>query len=475
MNRFVGVCGWFISCVFLSVISASALAHHSFATEYRVDARQNFVGTVTQLRYSNPHIELYVTDDSGTLWNLQAQSVAALQSLGWDANAIAVGDRINARGYPSRSGSLRMYLVNLTLDSGREFSVIREGASSAASVAASIPDGFVVGMPADAELLQSLTGTWAFDVDKPLPGAPLPLRFEGSADLLTAYLDFESLPVEVSADQFRILLQRENAGGFGVTLELVGRLQNSRLQGSVRMIEGETNQANLDAASFTAIRVADHRFDLAQPKLAEPVDLSGVWRRTIGVGPIGRTNPQLNEAGQELWQAYSSGRYDPALRCLSVNPMRKYADPGMVEILQDDGRITILYASKHDVRRVYLDRQNFTQGRPADVMGESIGYWDGSTLVIETANFTPSVLTHNSEPVSSNATITERFWLEPDGSLVMEARLDDPDYYQAPVIRRTAWQRENEAPMINLECDPDSFYQGMLFDGTLQNYFDSRP
>lgn len=460
----------FVFMLFALVAPASLQAHHSFATEYDIGTTAQLEGRVTEVLFVNPHVEMYLEDDQGQSWNIQAQSVAALQSLGWNRDLVSSGDRVRVSGYRSRSGSLRLYMVELELEQGRLISVNRNpvaGDSGAVAVA-----GYELQQPPSEQLIARLPGTWYFDVDKRLPGAPLELEFWQQPDgSWTARLDQEELPVSLFGDRVRMLLHRENAGGFAVTLELVGRLDVDRILGSVAMIEGSTNQVNLDASEFIALRSPPAPSD---NRSSDPFDLTGVWRRLIGVGPLGRTNPQLNELGMEVWSDFESGRYDPALRCMSVNPMRKYADPGLVEFIQSDQRLTVLYASKHDVRRVNLAQPEHNPDYPASIMGESIGRWEGGTLVIETTNFVPSVLTHNSEPVSSGATITERFWME-DGLLIMEARFEDPVYYRAPVMRRTAWQRADDAMMVSTSCDPDNFYRGMLFDGTIETYFQDRP
>lgn len=459
-----------LSCVLggaLALTSYTAFAHHSFATLYDLNRMGEVTGEVTEVVFTNPHVEMYLRAADGQVWNVQAQSVAALQGLGWTRDRVQPGDQVAVRGYSSRVGSPRLYLVSMMLDDGSRFSVIREGSSSAEQAEPLSSTGWSARSPSE-QLIARLPGRWYFDVDKPLPGAPLELDIWQERDgQWLAALDGEQMPVELSGDQMRLVLHRENAGGFGVQLELVGTLNGDQLQGRVAMIDGSTNQANLDATAFFATRDLPQAAD----RSSDPFELSGVWRRVIGVGPIGRTNPQLTEAGLAAWEDYGQGLYDPALRCLSVNPMRKYADPGLVEFLETPGRLTILYASKHDVRRVSLGQEQFNPAYPPSLMGESIARWQGGTLVIDTRNFLPSVLTHNAEPISADAHMQERYWMEGE-MLIMEAKLTDPQYYQRPVMRRTAWVRDDEAIMVNTQCDPDSYYRGMWFDGVLEDYFD---
>jgi hypothetical protein len=160
---------------------------------------------------------------------------------------------------------------------------------------------------------------------------------------------------------------------------------------------------------------------------------------------------------------------------MSTGIMRRYAEPGLVEIIATANRLTFLYANGSDIRRIWFDREEHSADRPHDIMGESIASWDGSTLVIDTGNLTETVLTHNAEPISEDARIVERYWLNDDGELIMEATLHDPVYYARPVVRRTQWRRADDREMIYAPCDPDSFYRGMQVEGVLDDYFMNSP
>lgn len=74
------------------------------------------------------------------------------------------------------------------------------------------------------------------------------------------------------------------------------------------------------------------------------------------------------------------------------------------------------------------------QHRPATVptyFGDSIGWWEGDTLIVETKHFLPASY------VSSKTTVTERFTRVSDKELLYRFTIDDPDYYTQP------WSGEN--------------------------------
>jgi hypothetical protein len=155
--------------------------------------------------------------------------------------------------------------------------------------------------------------------------------------------------------------------------------------------------------------------------------------------------------------------------------MRRQARRGNMEILATTNRLTMLYGNSNGIRRIWMDRKQHSANREHDNMGESIGSWDGSTLVVDTQNLSGSVLTQNLEPISSKARIVERLWLNAAGDLVMEATLHDPTYYERPVVRRLQWTRSDDQDLLFAPCDPDAFYRSLQFDEALDDYFEQQP
>jgi hypothetical protein len=455
------------------LLPVTGYTHHSFSTEYDADGYITLQGTISEVRFRNPHVQYFldVAENGETVrWNLAGQNVAALRRRGVTADSVVVGDEVTVSGYPGRNSAKKLYLDALTTADGVEIPVFGSETKLPSSVAATE----AVELDSSS-IVDGLIGHWAFDVDKRLPGAPFHLQFIRSGDEINAVLDNEELEVIVGIDRFTIVLDRENLAGFPATLQLDGGLSGGDLAGTVAMTSGYTNYSNLHAETFTAVRSAAADWQPVAPAQMQPVDLSGVWSRKIGLGPVGRTNPHLNEAGEARYLDYKKGLYDPTLRCLPSGPMRKYAQPGNVEILATTNRLTMLYGNGKAVRRLWFDRDSHTQDRPHDELGESLASWDGSTLVIDTRALTENVLTHNSEPISEHARVIERYWLDDDGNLVMEATLHDPTYYARPVVRRVLMVPSDDTELVSPPCDPDSFYRSMQFEGTLDSYYENQP
>lgn len=110
-------------------------------------------------------------------------------------------------------------------------------------------------------------------------------------------------------------------------------------------------------------------------------------------------------------------------------------------IVQTGDHVMILMEMVHDARIV---RMNDTHGS-GDVrhwLGDSIGRWEGDTLVIETVNFHPQ--SNPGYGGSEHARVTERFTKLPSGDLRYHFTVEDPTVWTAPWSGEYIWRRTDE-------------------------------
>ena len=94
----------------VSLTATSALAHHSFSSEYDSKQPITLKGVVTKVEWQNPHAYFYVNvkdDASGALtnWALEMGAPSGLQRLGWTRNTLQVGDQVTVEGTRARNGN----------------------------------------------------------------------------------------------------------------------------------------------------------------------------------------------------------------------------------------------------------------------------------------------------------------------------------------------------------------------------------
>lgn len=108
-----------------------------------------------------------------------------------------------------------------------------------------------------------------------------------------------------------------------------------------------------------------------------------------------------------------------------------------LQIFQTPDHVVVLHEMVHDARIVPLDGRDHLPANIPQWMGDSRGYWDGDTLVVESTNFSDKVASFNpsvSTAVGTGDTLhlTERFTLVADDTLLYEFTINDPTNFTAP-------------------------------------------
>jgi hypothetical protein len=89
-------------------ISASALAHHSFAM-FDQEHPIELAGTVKEFRFVSPHTFIFLdvneADGSSQLWNLEGGPPSFLPRDGWSSKTLKPGDEVQMTIDPLRSGA----------------------------------------------------------------------------------------------------------------------------------------------------------------------------------------------------------------------------------------------------------------------------------------------------------------------------------------------------------------------------------
>jgi hypothetical protein len=100
-----------------------ARGHHSFAAEFDINSPVILSGTVTEMKWSNPHGWIYidVTDEEGNVVNWALETIAANRLIrrGWRNADLEPGTLIQTEGWQARNGSPTANVQAITLSDGR--------------------------------------------------------------------------------------------------------------------------------------------------------------------------------------------------------------------------------------------------------------------------------------------------------------------------------------------------------------------
>jgi hypothetical protein len=169
---------------------------------------------------------------------------------------------------------------------------------------------------------------------------------------------------------------------------------------------------------------------------SELARVDGVKRTSLVIDPPDGRVPPMTEAARQRISGMVRGfnRYDSVKdrplseRCIigfgstSGPPMLPVLYNNTYEIVQTPDAVMILVEMVHDVRVV---RMNGTH-KPANVhqyLGDSIGHWDGDTLVVDTTNFNDQTRFRGT---GENLHVIERFQRVDANTMLYRATIDDP-------------------------------------------------
>ena len=142
------------------------------------------------------------------------------------------------------------------------------------------------------------------------------------------------------------------------------------------------------------------------------------------VGPY--DNPEQRPHAERCLMGFGSTAGPPMLSVLYNN---------MKRIVQTEDTVMILVEMVHDARIIRMNQEH----APAQLrswLGDSIGYWDGDTLVVDTTNFTdnPSL-----GGASRTLHVVERFRRLDADRLLYQFTVDDPSVWTAPWSGEYVW------------------------------------
>jgi hypothetical protein len=182
-------------------------------------------------------------------------------------------------------------------------------------------------------------------------------------------------------------------------------------------------------------------------------DLSGIWM-TGGGGARSDAVPYTPEAQQQVRVFQSRQNIDdPMGLCLLVGIPRIYSMPMPFRIIQLPNEVIFLHEAFRGIRIVPTDGRT----HPADVdpayLGDSVGHWEGDTLVIDVRSFNDRTwlgfgATHHTEQLQ----ITERLTRTGPETISYEAVITDPGVFTKPWTVRSGFALRPNERIREYEC-----------------------
>ena len=221
------------------------------------------------------------------------------------------------------------------------------------------------------------------------------------------------------------------------------------------------------------------------------------WRTSMLVSPADGQLPALTPKGQELYDKGRSGwvplqeydwvtDFDSWDRCVSRgfpasmypfrynNGIRVFQAPGVfvIDLEMLGTRVVPIYPSKEAAQAAHW-------AEPVEAwMGDSKGWWEGKTFVIETTNIvsgdsvsldpykraaaplnmaTQHVPPFNTIPMSTQAKTVERLTMTGPNAIVHELTYTDPEVFTQPWTTRIEWARDEDYEFFEYACHEGNY------------------
>ena len=206
-------------------------------------------------------------------------------------------------------------------------------------------------------------------------------------------------------------------------------------------------------------------------------DLSGVWNKRLvvntsaGVEPLPFTAEGL-KAFNDVWN-----HIDPTSKCIFPGVPRVNTSPYPMQIVQLPDKVIFLYEYMHNFRVIYTDGRPHRKNWEPSLIGDSIGRWDGDTLVIDTVNLTDRTwLDDHGNRHSDALHVIERWRRISANQLEYEETIDDRKFYTKPwtvkwvmPLAPREWELMEYACTDNNKDFTDGHLQPGPLDGSLRN------
>jgi hypothetical protein len=241
-----------------------------------------------------------------------------------------------------------------------------------------------------------------------------------------------------------------------------------------------------DQAAAIEARIQARNEDLSKPaepslyfdtRTVEPI--RGELRGSIIVNPTDGLIPgnaffkeQAAQMKASVLTAFDGPEQRPGSeRCLSAPsaapPVSLVPAGDLRQIVQTQHAIAITAEELHEARIIRMNVQH----APAAVvswLGDSIGWWEGDTLVIETTQFAPTSATRAGPNslffVSPRAVVTERMRRVADDELSYTFTVSDPTYYTREWHGETRFERSN-FNLLEYACHEGNYSLGYALQG----------
>jgi hypothetical protein len=155
----------------------------------------------------------------------------------------------------------------------------------------------------------------------------------------------------------------------------------------------------------------------------------------------------MTDWGKEQFTA--KNKFDYAGYCQPWGYTRATQTEYPVELMQTPDRVAILWESNNVFHMVPTDGRDHPKNQDPTWMGNSVGHYEGDTLVIDTTNFNGKTWLDTAQhPSSDQLHVVERFQYIDSDHLSYQVTWEDPKAYTKPIRNNRVFTRMQKGSEI---------------------------
>jgi hypothetical protein len=243
----------------------------------------------------------------------------------------------------------------------------------------------------------------------------------------------------------------------------------SELAAAIEKERKRLGQAEEEGRGTEPGTAADVHYDFSQFGL-DRAQANLAWNRrtSIIVGPEAlkrRAERRARVKGHEFDGAESLSL---SARCIARPnvgpPLLPAAYNSNLQIVQAAGYVVIESEMIHDARMIPTDGRPHLDKNIKQWMGDSVGHWEGNTLVVDTTNFTDKVLYRSA---AENLHLVERFTRVGPGDIDYRVTITDPTTFTRPWTLAIPFVNTGEE-MFEYACHEGNYGMAGILSGARQ-------
>jgi hypothetical protein len=188
-------------------------------------------------------------------------------------------------------------------------------------------------------------------------------------------------------------------------------------------------------------------------------DFNGVWQIPYTPDMSRQLGGKLpyTARGEAEFKGYDPSKFDYTAHCLPPGLTRAINTPDPIEISQTKDKVVILFEGFSSFISVHTDGRPHPANLDPTWFGNSVGRWEGDTLVIDTIGFNDKTrLDTIGHAHSDQLHVVQRFTRQDPTHIAFEISVEDPVMYTEPFKNTRTFTLRPTWELMEYSCEENN-------------------